>query len=146
MLKRYIAEAYKATDIGSLYQRVLVDGGIRWNSVYRMIERGKFKPIAHLAYGSDKAILALKLRDAIDLFFLHWEPTSDNDVDISKDRLGKQDWIDFKHFYNILKPFKDLTKRMEGRASKAGLEGSHGALWETLEAMDVLFKRLQEAG
>src|SRR5271155_3383192 len=46
----------------------------------------------------------------------------------------------------ILKPFKELTKHMEGRASKAGLEGLHGSLYETIEALDVLFKKLQEAG
>jgi len=46
----------------------------------------------------------------------------------------------------ILKPFKELTKHMEGRANKAGLEGLHGSLYETIEALDVLFKKLQEAG
>ena len=35
---------------------------------------------------------------------------------------------------------------MEGRANKEGFEGSHGALWETLESMDILFKHLQRAG
>ena len=34
---------------------------------------------------------------------------------------------------------------MEGRANKAGLKGSHGSLYETIEALDVLFKKLQEA-
>jgi hypothetical protein len=34
LLKKYIAEAFGGTDIEGLYQRVLVDGGIRWNSVY----------------------------------------------------------------------------------------------------------------
>lgn len=75
LLKKYIVEACKAKDIEVLYQRVLVDGGIRWNSVYRMIER------------------ALKLRDAIDLFFLNYE-YDDEDIDISQDKLEKQDWID----------------------------------------------------
>ena len=35
---------------------------------------------------------------------------------------------------------------MEGRANKAGSEGSHGSLHETFESLDVLFKTLQEAG
>ena len=103
-----------------------MDEGIRWNSVYRMIER------------------ALKLRDAVDLFFLNYD-YDDEDIDISQELLEKQDWIDLKDFYYVLKPFRDLTKWMEGRASKAGLDGSHGALWETLEAIDVLFKKLREA-
>ncbi|KAM3465671.1 hypothetical protein MY5147_009218 [Beauveria neobassiana] len=66
--------------------------------------------------------------------------------DISQDLLTPQDWVDLDHFISVLKPFKDLTKRMEGRADKAGLEGSHGSLYETLESLDVLFKKLQEAG
>ncbi|KAM0664390.1 hypothetical protein ACQRIU_006972 [Beauveria bassiana] len=88
---------------------------------------------------------ALKLRHAIDLFFLHYKHQGDG-YDISKDLLTPQDWVDLDHFIGVLKPFKDLTKRMEGRADKAGLEGSHGSLYETLESLDVVFKKLQEAG
>ncbi|KAF6515736.1 hypothetical protein BFJ70_g17559 [Fusarium oxysporum] len=98
-LKQYILQACEEGSIEQLYTRVLVDGGIRWNSVYAMIER------------------ALKLRHAIDLFFLH-----------------------YSH------PFKDLTRRMEGRANKVGREGSHGSLHEAIESLNVLFKKLQEAG
>lgn len=126
-LKRYILQAFDEGSIERLYTRVLVDGGIRWNSAYAMIER------------------ALKLRHAIDLFFLNYNYNGDG-YDISQDILTPQDWIDLGHFLSILKPFKDLTKRMEGRANKAGREGSHGSLHETIESLDVLFKKLQEAG
>jgi hypothetical protein len=51
LLKQYVLTAYDEDSIECLYTRVLVDGGIRWNSAYAMIER------------------ALKLRRAIDLFF-----------------------------------------------------------------------------
>ncbi|KAJ3454214.1 hypothetical protein MRS44_018108 [Fusarium solani] len=127
-LKQYILRAYDEGSIEHLYTRVLVDGGIRWNSVYSMIER------------------ALKLRHAIDLFFLNYRRIVAEGYDISQDILTPQDWADLDHFLNILKPSKDLTKRMEGRANKAGSEGSHGSLHETLESLDVLFKKLQEAG
>ncbi|OBS17246.1 hypothetical protein FPOA_26615 [Fusarium poae] len=127
-LKQYILRAYDEGSIEHLYTRVLVDGGIRWNSVYSMIER------------------ALKLRHAIDLFFLNYRRIVAEGYDISQDILTLQDWVDLDHFLNILKPFKDLTKRMEGRANKSGSEGSHGSLHETLESLDVLFKKLQEAG
>lgn len=127
LLKQYVLTAYEEGSIETLYTRVLVDGGIRWNSAYAMIER------------------ALKLRHAVDLFFLNYNHT-DKEYNISQDILTPQDWIDLKHFLDILKPFKDLTKRMEGRANKAGLEGSHGSLYETIESLDVLFKELQEAG
>ena len=126
-LKRYVLQAYEEGSIEHLYTRVLVDGGIRWNSAYSMIER------------------AVKLRYAIDLFFLNYNYNGVG-YDISQDVLTPQDWIDLDHFLGILKPFKDLTKRMEGRANKAGLEGSHGSLHETIESLDVLFKKLQEAG
>lgn len=87
----------------------------------------------------------MKLRHAIDLFFLNY-CYSGVGYDISQDVLTPQDWIDLHHFLDILKPFRDLTKRMEGRANRAGLEGSHGSLHETTESFDVLFKKLQEAG
>ncbi|PNP38143.1 hypothetical protein TGAMA5MH_09947 [Trichoderma gamsii] len=127
LLKQYVLTAYEEGSIETLYTRVLVDGGIRWNSAYAMIER------------------ALKLRHAIDLFFLNYNHTG-KEYNISQDMLTPQDWIDLKHFLDILKPFKDLMKRMEGRANKAGLEGSHGSLYETIESLDVLFKELQETG
>jgi hypothetical protein len=126
-LREYILQAYDRGSIENLYTRVLADGGVRWNSVYAMIER------------------ALKLRNAIDLFFLHYNHSGEG-YDISQDAITQRDWTNLEHFFNILKPFKDLTKRMEGRANKAGLEGSHGSLYETLESLDVLFKKLQEAG
>ena len=126
-LKRYILQAYREGSVEHLYTRVIVDGGIRWNSAYTMIER------------------ALKLRHAIDLFSLNYKHQGDG-YDISQDLLTPQDWVDLDHFVGVLNPFKDLTKRMEGRADKAGLEGSHGSLYETLESLDVLFKKLQEAG
>lgn len=126
-LKQYILQAYEEGSIEQLYTRVLVDGGIRWNSVYAMIER------------------ALKLRHAIDLFFLHYSHVGEG-YDISGDTLTPQDWVDLGHFHASLKPFKDLTKRMEGRANKVGREGSHGSPHETIESLDVLFKALQEAG
>lgn len=127
LLRQYILQAYDEGSIEHLYTRVLVDGGVRWNSVYDMIER------------------ALKLRHAIDLFFLHYNHSGEG-YDISQDVITSRDWADLEQFFSVLKPFKDLTKRMEGRANKAGLEGSHGSLYEILESLDVLFKKLQQAG
>lgn len=127
LLKRYILQAYNQGSIEHLYTRLLVDGGVRWNSVYAMIER------------------ALKLRHAIDLFFLHYNHSGEG-YDISQDVITPRDWADLEHIFIVLKPFKDLTKRMEGRANKAGLEGAHGSLYETVESLDILFKKLQEAG
>jgi hypothetical protein len=130
LFRKYIRQVNEGRDKDAqiLYARVLIDGGIRWNSVYKMIKR------------------ALELREAIDLLLLYWEPPSSDDYDIREDKLTKQDWVDLQHFFEVLRPFKQLTQRMEGNALQAGLEGSHGALWETLESLDVLFRHLQEAG
>lgn len=76
---------------------------MRWNSGYAMIER------------------ALKLRHAIDLFLVNYGYTGEG-TDISPDILTPQVWIDLDHFLTILNPLKELTKRMEGRANKAGLD------------------------
>ncbi|EKG09241.1 Ribonuclease H-like protein, partial [Macrophomina phaseolina MS6] len=100
------------------YYQLLVDGGVRWNSVYYMIKR------------------ALRLRTVIDLFFLRYRYNKNDEEDMSKDALSNDDWHQLELFYALLKPFKDLTKHMEGNANKGGREGSHGALWETLKTMD----------
>ncbi len=38
-----------------------------------------------------------------------------------------------------------MNKRLEGNAGSAGIEGSHGALWEVLKCMDYLSSKLEEA-
>jgi hypothetical protein len=40
----------------------------------------------------------------------------------------------------ILKPFQDVTKRLEGH----GVEGHHGCVWEALPAVELLIKHLDE--
>ena len=46
----------------------------------------------------------------------------------------------------MLPLFKNLTKWLEGNANKKGTEGSHGAIWETVKAMDMMYQHLQVAG
>lgn len=87
---------------------------------------------------------ALKLRNAINLFFLYYNHSIGR-YDISQDAITQRDWTNLEHFVNILKPFRDLTKRIEVRASQAGFERSHGSSYETLGSLEVL-KKLWEAG
>jgi hypothetical protein len=88
---------------------------------------------------------ALKLCYAINLFFLYYLYSSKG-YNILQDVITLRNLADLEQFFNVLKLFKDLTKRIEGRANKAGLEGAHGSLYETPESLDILFKKLQEAG
>lgn len=103
------------------------DGGIRWNSTYYMIRR------------------AIKLRSAIDLYIYHWQksPLDDDAYDLSKDQLSLHDWAEINRFAELLQPFEKMTKRLEGNAHRRGQEGSHGAVWEVLEAMDYLNLKLE---
>jgi hypothetical protein len=108
-----------------IYQ-LISDGGVRWNSTYAMIKRG------------------LKLRDAIDLYYKRYKgPSSSTEYDISQDELSPEDWAILQRFCNLLRPFKEMTKRIEGNANKAGYEGSQGAVWEVLESMDFLSSKLE---
>ncbi len=122
-------QAETAQDDEIFYYQLLVDGGIRWNSIYYMIKR------------------ALKLRNAIDLYHLRWRKPSgkENAYDLSQDKLTERDWTDLEHFFHLLRPLKKLTKKMQGNANKTGREGSYGAVWEVLKSMDWMFVKLKEA-
>lgn len=135
--RRQDFESLQATTAGTdktFYYKLLQDGGIRWNSTYDMITR------------------ALKLRDALDLYLFRWQmPPKDGNCqyDLSQDKLSAADWHELTRFQALLRPFKDMTKRLEGRADRRGLgsraEGTHGAIWEVLEAMDFMSSKLETA-
>lgn len=85
---------------------------------------------------------ALKLRHAIDRYIDRYKKQGQG-YDIHQDRLSSQDWDQLGRFYHLLEPFKRLTKYIEGRANSAGREGSRGAIWESLKAMDFIYKHLK---
>ncbi|KAG6988733.1 hypothetical protein FOFC_20727 [Fusarium oxysporum] len=108
---------------------IVVDGKTRWNSIYNMIKR------------------SLELRSAIELYQSRWQKPKNDPVhrDLTKDFLNAADWAELERFHDFLKPFYILTKTMEGNASKPGVEGGHGAVWETLKTMDYLFVKFKQA-
>src|SRR5437667_3728777 len=57
------------------------------------------------------------------------------------DILTSDDWDILTHMLALLKPFKQQTLRLEGDAR----EGSKGAVWEILPAMDILLEHLESA-
>jgi hypothetical protein len=94
---------------------VLSDNSTRWNSTYYMIKR------------------ALKLRDQIDAFSINHRK------ELEKDLLIEEEWDQLEAIHNILRPFKRVTKRLEGRAEK----GECGSLWEGLPALETLLSHVE---
>jgi hypothetical protein len=104
--------------------QALADNATRWNSTSNMMER------------------ALRLKDPIDLFISrHVAPQRAGEQTLADDRLLEDDWEQIKHLLRLLKPFRDLTLRLEGK----GKTGSRGAVWEILPAMDLLLEHLESA-
>lgn len=56
------------------------------------------------------------------------------DGSIRRDTLTPGHWDTLKELYNLTKPFRNFTARMEGRAITA----SYGALWKVLPAIELL--------
>jgi hypothetical protein len=61
--------------------------------------------------------------------------------DLILDILSDQEWRDLKRFFELLKPFYDITIQTQGHAKK----GMSGALWEALPAIEILLKHLEDA-
>ena len=72
---------------------VVRDNDTRWNSSYTMIHR------------------ALKLRLRLDTLLMKFAD------DFEDDTLSEDDWDQLKDLESILKPFQEVTKRLEGRAT-----------------------------
>ncbi|TKA45693.1 hypothetical protein B0A49_13640, partial [Cryomyces minteri] len=81
---------------------------------------------------------AIKLRDAIELYVLHQSRTKDT-ASIIEDQLTPEDWQELVDLRDLLEPMKTLTIRLQGNATT----GSHGALWESLGAMELLLEKLE---
>merc|ERR1712070_546067 len=103
--------------------RVIVNGGIRWNSSCDMIER------------------AIKLRDAIELYQTHFRSRGDCDRLSASDCLDAGDWSDLERLLEVLLPLKSASLRLQEDSD------TKHALWEQLATFDSLlgeFEKLKE--
>jgi hypothetical protein len=75
--------------------RVIVNGGIRWNSSCEMIER------------------AMKLRHAIELYQSHFRSLSDCDRLSASDYLNAGDWSELERLLEVLVPLKSASLRLQ---------------------------------
>ncbi len=111
---------------------VVCDNDTRWNLACNVIKR------------------ALELRHRIDAFCaVNQRPVkqsrdeNDDEQSVRRDTLTPGDWDTLKELYNLTKPFRDFTARMEGHATN----GLYGALWEVMPAIELLvseYKRFSE--
>jgi hypothetical protein len=109
------------SDDGRIY-RVIVNGGVRWNSSCDMIER------------------AMNLRDALELYHTPFRSLSDSDRLSSSDCLDAADWSELERLLDVLSPLKHASLRLQ-----ADNDAKH-AFWEQLATFDSLlgeFERLK---
>jgi len=100
--------------------RVIVNGGIRWNSSCNMIER------------------AMKLRDAIELYQTHFRLLSDCDRLSASDYLDAGDWSELERLLEVLVPLKRASLRLQED------NDMRHASWEQLATFDSLLSDFEK--
>jgi hypothetical protein len=111
-------------EVFSVVLNLVKDGGIRWNSVYKMLLR------------------CYELRDSIDLFFTRFTPGEREVTDgynPFNEPLTSDDWRDVKRLIEFLRHFHDMTTRLEGNAG-------FGSLWKTLPHLQLLDRHINDLG
>ena len=97
--------------------------GIRWNSIYMIIE------------------CAIKLWDSIDQYsFKRTRSADEADKDVQLDELSSADWEILVKIKSILKHFFIITKHLEGNA----LKGSHCELCEVVFGIECPIQSLED--
>lgn len=109
--------------------RVVVDGGVRWNSTYMMIRR------------------SLELKEAMKIYCSELMHSSiDEDREAAADYLNDEEWNTLQLICDMLEPLFRLTKDLEGNADMQESAGhaSHGALWEVMIALEHVMSHFEE--
>jgi hypothetical protein len=113
---------------GKLWKLVL-DGGIRWNSTYSIIRR------------------ALELREALDTYAtkLYMSKEDFDQETFKQDYLLDKEWDSLTLIKDQLEPLFRLTKGLEGNPDlkDKSCKASHGALWEVLPAFEFILRHFE---
>jgi hypothetical protein len=110
--------------------KLVLDGGIRWNSTYLMIRR------------------ALELREALDRYASKLRVSKDP-LDLEtheQDYIIPEEWDALQIMKNQLEPLFMLTKNLEGNADlpSGAKQASHGALWEVLPCFEHVLSHFED--
>jgi hypothetical protein len=110
--------------------KLVLDGGIRWNSTYLMIRR------------------ALELKEALNQYANDLRDETDelDKETYSEDYITTTDWKALAIMKDQLEPLFRLTKDLEGNHDlKDGVrKASHGALWEVLPVFEFLLSYFEK--
>lgn len=117
--RRFFEAKQRETDV-RLY-RVILNGGIRWNSACEMIER------------------AVQVRDALQLYQEHFRGDNDDRLD-AEDCLSVDDWHELLQLLQLLRPLKEMSLKVQAVAK----DGNDGALWQSLSVLDWLLSTLED--
>lgn len=102
------------------------DGGVRWHSIYRMLLRCR------------------ELKDPINRFIKEARRLRSNDggdgFDPLRDSLDDDEWDEVSELVDYLEMFYEMTRRLEGNASKSG----YGSLWQTVVNLQLLEEDLRQ--
>ena len=116
--RRFFEAKQRETDV-RLY-RVVVNGGIRWNSTCEMIER------------------AIHLKDALQLYQEHYRANDKDQLSVG-DCLSTEDWQELTELLQLLKPLQEMSLKVQTNAR----DGNDGALWQSLSVLDWLLSTLE---
>lgn len=109
--------------------KLLLDGGIRWNSSYLMIRR------------------ALELREALDIYATKLRVSTEalDKETYEHDYLTPAEWDALELIKNQLEPLFFITKSLEGNANlqDGAKKASHGALWEILPTFEFILSHFE---
>lgn len=113
--------------------KLVLDGGVRWNSTYLMIRR------------------ALELKEALNIYAndLRDSDDSDDQETFQEDYITAAEWKALEIIKDQLEPLFRLTKDLEGNhdLKDGARKASHGALWEVLTVFEFLlsyFEKLEK--
>jgi hypothetical protein len=65
----------------------------------------------------------------------------ENEQELGSDCLTREDWDELKQLAAFRGPFKQLTVLLQSHATN----GSHGSVWETLPALELLLGHVEQA-
>ena len=113
--------------------KIVLDGGVRWNSTYLMIRR------------------CLELREALDVYAAKLRISTEKyDMETYEhDYLTDKEWETLAIIKDQLQPLFYITKSLEGNSDlqDGACKASHGALWESMPAFEHIlhhWEKLEE--